>query len=99
MAPPGRRRPSIHAEGTIALPRDEGWAVEQRSSPAHPKPARGLIHKVGTPLRFDTRPDHPVGIGNKSAVTAATPTTAPPGNPDVSKTDHNVDQEHFITHV
>jgi len=100
MASPGHTPVHTRREYYCSATRPRSTTVEHKVhlSPAD-RAARGLIHKVGTPLRFDATMAQPVGIGRKSVIRSPLPTTAPPGNPDVSKTDRNVDQEHFIDHL
>jgi hypothetical protein len=97
MASPGHTPVHTRRGYYCSATRPRGSTVEHEVhlSPAA-RAARGLIHKVSTPLRFDATMAQPVGIGRKSVIRSPLPTTAPPGNPDVSKTDRNVDQEHFI---
>jgi len=98
MASPGHTPVHTRRGYYCSATRPRGSTVEHkvRLSP-DARAARGLIHNVLTPLRFDATMAQPVGIGRKSVIRSPLPTTAPPGNPDVSKTDRNVDQEHFIT--
>jgi len=97
MASPGHT--PVHTRrryySSATRPRGTTGEHEARLSAAA-RAARGLIHYVSIPLRFDATMAQPVGIGRKSMIRSPLPTTAPPGNPDVSKTDHNVGQEHFI---
>jgi len=98
MASPGHTPVHTRRGYYCSATRPRGSTVEHEVHlSAAARAARGLIHKVSTPLRFDATMAQPVGIGRKSVIRSPLPTTAPPGNPDVSKTDRNVDQEHFIT--